>query len=146
MTYYIDGHVYVLGLQDSSVYEYVESTKTYTKLGMYNSWTDSSFMSCGKIFLPWNNESIYMIDFDLVDPQDPYKYINVLSSIPYSNYQYFYGEYGGYTYFYRDYDHLSYCYGEQYDLPAVPSTNGTYTLQATRTGDEITYEWVANNV
>ncbi len=144
MTYYIDGHVYVLGLENGGVYEYVESTKTYTKLGRYSQWTDASFVSCGKIFFPWNAESIYMIDFDLVDPQNPDRIISVITDIPYSNYSWFYGEYDGYTYFYPDWYNFGYCYDVQYDLPAVPSTNGTYTLQATRTGDTVTYEWVSN--
>ena len=146
MTYYIEGHVYVLSLEDTGVYEYVESTKTYTKLGEYTRWNDYSFECCGEIFFFWNAQEVRRIDFTAVDPLDDTKYIDVMTAVPYSNNDFFYGEYNGYMYFYRDYDHLAYCYDDQYDLPAVPATNGTYVLKATRSGDSITYSWVLDEV
>jgi len=145
MTYYIDGHVYVLSLNDDCVYEYDESTKTYTQLGRYNNWSEFSFTACGKIFYPYNAENIHMIDFSLVDPNDPDKYIDVLSQVYYSSYDFFYGEFNGYLYFFRNSNTLSYCYSVQYDKPEVPSTDGTYVLKATVLNGQVTYSWVPEN-
>lgn len=143
MTYVVNGNVYVLSLNDNCVYQYDELTKTYTLLGHYHNWSDYSFAACGEIFNLWNGDAWYRIDFTKVGGSDDY--IDVVTSIPVAgDYSYFYGEYGGYVHFFRQYSTFSYCYSEQYDLPEVPATNGTYVLQATRVGDEVTYEWVSN--
>lgn len=142
MTYVVNGNVYVLSLTDDCVYQYDELTKTYTLLGHYHQWSQYSFTAFGELFFVYNGSSIMKIDWDKIGGSD--YYIDKATQIPVDSYEYLYVEYGDALHFFRDYTHFAYCYGEQYDLPEVPATNGTYVLQATRTGDEVTYEWVSN--
>lgn len=142
MTYYINGNVYVLGMDDNKVYQYDESTKTYTELGNYNRWNDSSFECAGEIFFPNNGDSFYKIDLSKIGQQ----YIDTPTTIPYSNYMYFYGEYNNYLYLYRNDDNLAYCYDVEESVPAVPSTDGTYTLKASVVNGQVTYEWVLDQI
>ena len=144
MTYSISGNIYVLGNDTNHVWQYDESTKTYTDLGMFHNWTTVSFSFNGEIFYPWNGASIYKIDLTKVGGSDPY--IDVETTIPYTSYDWFYGGYDGFLYYYRTYGVLAYCYDIEESLPEVPASNGTYVLQATRSGDTITYEWVPSNV
>lgn len=145
MTYVINGNVYVLSNDNGgTVYQYDESTKAYTNVGMFNYWTGVSFSFNGEIFFPWNASSIRKIDFTKIGGSDPY--IDVETNIPYTNYGWFYGGYDSKLYYYRTYSTFAYCYDIDESLPEVPASNGTYVLQATRSGDTITYEWVPSNV
>ena len=141
MTHYVNGHVYVLN-NFSEVYEYVESTKTYTKLGIYHRWSDNSFVCNDEIFFFYNNTDVYKLDLSLVS-SDTNAYIDTVTNVPYTNNNYFYGEYDDKLYFYKGYGQLYNCYGVDEELPEVPSENGTYILQAVRTNSGVTYSWVS---
>ena len=141
MTYYVNGHIYVLSLETDYVYEYNESTKTYTELGHYHRWSDASFVCGGDILFAYNGTSYYKIDLSLVGVSD--YYIDTLTDIPYYYSDYFYGEYNNKLYYCPEYGKLNYCYGIEEELPEVPASNGTYVLKAVRTNSGVTYSWVA---
>ena len=44
--------------------------------------------------------------------------------------------------YYNEKNEMCSLYENIYEKPAVPATDGTYTLKAVRAGDQITYNWV----
>ena len=142
MYHIINGTVYLLSQSNGYVYTYDEATKTYTQIGRYHTWNDRSFSAYGQIFWPWNGDRMYMLDVSKIDG-NPETYIDTVSTIPYTQYDFFYGPYNNRLYLYLDYSNFGYCYGESYELPEVPASNGTYVLKAVRTGSAVTYSWVA---
>ena len=144
MTHYIDGNVYVLCNDNSTVYQYDETSKTYTRLGTYLPWTMTSWVVGGDILYPWNGEMIRKIDFSKVGVSDE---ISVETSVPYSQYDYFHGEWNGHLYTYWNYSTFGYCYDIEYSLPEVPAAMGNYVLGATRDdGDDVSYNWESGNL
>lgn len=132
--------VYILCISDDTVYTYDETTHTFTSLGMWHYQYDKMFTVGDEIFYFYNSK-IYKIDLSKVGVE---QYIDTETTIPYTTHDYFYGEYDGYCWLYLEYSKFGYCYDILEEVPEVPSTNGTYVLQATRSGDDVTYEWVSN--
>ena len=141
VTYYVNGNVYVL-CEDGLVYQYNESTKTYTRLGSY-SVKSRSFTAIEDILILYDGK-VFKVDFSKVGIVDN---LMTLTTIPYTDSLCFYGEYNGHVYYNSETGgRLNYCYGIGESLPEVPNTNGTYVLKAVRTSSGVTYSWVLDEV
>lgn len=148
MYHYVNSNVYCLGY-DSIVYQYDPSQKTYEALGYYHLWDYTSFVCDGDIIYPYNNERWEKIDFSkIIASRD--NYITDNTGIPYdssnNSYNYAHYEFDNKLFYMERWNWWRYCYGVEESVPEVPSGNGTYVLQATRVGDQITYEWVSNTL
>ena len=140
MYHYVNSRVIILTLNDTRVFEYNPSNKTYTQLGYYTSWTDTSFTVGNDILWPYNAAEYRVLDLSKVT-QEGDTFIDKSTSIPWSEYNNVHIEFqghlwygiGGYTY--------RYCYDINYEKPEVPATDGEYVLTGTRDGDSVTYSW-----
>lgn len=146
MYHYVNSKVYCLSTNDSVVYEYDPTNKTYEVLGYWNQWTSQcSFVAGGDIIFPYNGSTWMKIDFSKV-VQSGDSFITSDTSIPWNDmYDNMHYEYNG-ELLYTSWNNIWACWGMEEEFPEVPVTNGTYVLQATRVGDTITYEWVPDNV
>ena len=140
MYHYVNSRVIILSLNDNTVLEYNPSNKTYTKLGYYQNWTDTSFTVGNDILWPYNAAEYRVLDLSKVT-QAGDTYIDKSTYIPWSEYNNVHIEFrghlwygiGGYTY--------RYCYDINYEKPEVPAIDGEYVLTGTRDGDSVTYSW-----
>ena len=142
MYHYVNSRVIILTLNDSRVFEYNPSNKTYTQLGYYTPWTDASFTVGNDIIWPYNGDEYRVLDLSKVT-QAGDTYIDKSTSIPWSEYNNVHIEFqghlwygvSGYSYVYQ------YCYDFNYEKPEVPASDGEYVLTGTRDGDSVTYSW-----
>ena len=142
MYHYVNSRVIILTIGDNKVLEYNPSNKTYTQLGYYTPWTDTSFTVGNDIIWPWNGQEYRVLDLSKVT-QGGDNYIYKSTSIPWSEYNNVHIEFqghlwygvSGYSYVYQ------YCYDINYEKPEVPATDGEYVLTGTRDGDSVTYSW-----
>ena len=143
MYHYVNSRVIILTIGNTIVFEYNPSNKTYTQLGYYTYWTDTSFTVGNDILWPYNAVEFRVLDLSKVT-QAGDTYIDKSTSIPYSDHNNVHIEFqghlwygvSGYSYVYQ------YCYDINYEKPKVPASDGTYTLKAVKAGDQITYNWV----
>lgn len=143
MYHYVNSRVIILSLSDNRVFEYNPSNKTYTQLGYYQNWSNTSFTVGNDIIWPWNGEEFRVLDLSKVT-QGGDTFIDKGTFIPYSDYTNVHIEFqghlwygvSGHSYIYQ------YCYDVNYETPEVPASDGTYSLKAVRSGDQITYNWV----
>ena len=133
---YKNGEVYI-SYGDMFLYKYDKVNCALNKVGVWGrgylwSYFDQLFYSSGS--------ELSMIDLSKADPQNPNSDLRgeLLHTIKPNTFV-------GAT------DRLWYCneelemcslYENKYEKPAVPASDGTYTLKAVRVGDQITYNWV----
>ena len=141
MYHYVNSKVYCLCFSDNGVYEYDPSLQTYTKLGYWSYWSQTSFVAGGDIIFPYNGSEYRKIDFSKVTPAGD-QFIDTPTVIPYYDYDRMYCEHQGKLLMASNWDEWRYCYGIEESAPEVPAANGTYTLKAVRSGDTVTYSWV----
>ena len=135
----VNGNVYVN--YSNALYQYDESTKTYTRLGSIVDWgTNNWFVLDDELYYTGADNVVYKIDLTRVGGSQD---LNVATNIICRQSNQFYGtcQYGDYLYTAIP-GQFGYCYDTVYELPVVPSTDGNYILRATRSGNSITYSWI----
>ena len=141
-TYFIGQNVYMMQDGNNVVYQYDESTKTFTFIGNTNNWPN------GGHWLVFENELYYFGSDGNVHKIDPSQagtdQWDVTTDIFYTGWNYLYIEYNNKLYLTNGNvtNSFGYCYDVTETTPAVPSTNGTYVLKAVRSGDQVTFSWV----
>jgi len=137
--YVINNTVYCLA--SGTLYTYDDSTNTYTFVAYYNEPGIGNYFVCdGEIYiLNWGN--VKKLDMSLVGVQT---YIDVNTDVYYAGDPYcFYGMYSGYVYLINSSSYIGYCFDVDETVPEVPSSNGTYILQAVRSASGVTFSWVS---
>lgn len=140
--YYVFNNTVYVFANNGYVKTYDESTKTYTQLNQYYIGSEVYFEFAGDIYYTNYNNTIYKLD--LTQVQGGIDDFNVKVNIFNAGMNYVYVEYNNKLYTVDTNNMFGYVYNVTYTVPAVPASNGTYVLQATRVGDQITYEWVPN--
>ena len=141
MTYLIGQNVYMPQANSTRVRKYDESTKTFTFIGDTNQYPASNH------WFVFENE-LYYLDNSSVHKLNPSQVgtdqWDIHTKILYTGWEYIYIEYNNKLYLVRDDNEINfgYCYGVEETTPEVPATDGTYSLKAVRSGDQITYNWV----
>lgn len=133
---YKNGEVYI-SYGDMFLYKYDKVNCALNKVGVWGSgylWSyfDQLFSSSGG--------ELYMIDLSKADPQNPNLDLRGerLHTIKFNTFV-------GATdrlWYYNENNEMCSLYENKYEKPAVPASDGTYTLKAVRVGDQITYNWV----
>ena len=141
MTYLIGQNVYMPENNSTRVRQYDESTKTFTFIGDTNQYPVSSH------WFVFDNELYYFDDVSVrkLNPsQVGTDQWDIRTNILYTDPDYIYIEYNNKLYLVKDNaeNNFGYCYGVEETTPEVPATDGTYSLKAVRSGDQITYNWV----
>lgn len=137
---YKDGEVYAFNQGDWHLYKYNKVSCTLDKIGNLNAGKFFSYFN--ELFFRINGPDVYIIDLSKVDPQNPD--VSLFGDKLFSA--------GGSTYdfigatdrlwYYNSNSEICSSYQYIYETPAVPASDGTYTLKAVRAGDQITYNWV----
>ena len=140
MYHYVNSRVIILTIGDNRVLEYNPSNKTYTQLGYYTSWTNTSFTVGNDIIWPYNAAEFRVLDLSKVT-QEGNTFIDKSTSIPWSDNDYVHIEFRGHLWYGDSAYEYRYCYGINYEKPEVPATDGEYVLTGTRDGDSVTYSW-----
>ena len=141
MTYLIGQNVYMTQENSTRVRQYDESTKTFTFIG------DTKQRPVNNNWFVFENE-LYYLGFNVVHKLNPSQVgtdqWDIQTNILYTNYNYIYIEYNNKLYLVNpnSENDFGYCYDVNYEKPEVPATDGTYSLKAVRSGDQITYNWV----
>jgi hypothetical protein len=141
-TYFIGQNVYMMQEGGNMVYQYDESTKTFTFIGNTNNWPNNSH------WFVFENGLYYFGDDGNVHKIDPSQagtdQWDVVTNILYTGWDCLYIEYNNKLYLTNSNvtNSFGYCYDITETAPAVPSTNGTYVLKAVRSGDQVTFSWV----
>ena len=141
MTYLIGQNVYMPENNSTRVRQYDESTKTLTFIGETNHYP------VGNHWFVFENELYYLCN-DGVHKLNPSQVgtdqWDIQTDILYTDSDYIYIEYNNKLYLANDdaENNFGYCYGIEETTPEVPTTDGTYSLKAVRSGDQITYNWV----
>lgn len=141
-SYLVGNNVYVVE-RNGHIYEYDESSKTFTDLGTYNdNGYENWFVFDGNLYYTYNNNVLKMIDFSKTGylDVDTDIYINTAETT------YFSCRYSDYLYTSNEYNWVSYCYDVEHTVPVVPSVDGAYVLKAVRVGNSVTYSWVEDEV
>ena len=140
-TYLIGQNVYMMENNTRRVRQYDESTKTLTFIG-----ETKEYPVDGHWFV-FENE-LYYLDNVSVRKLNPSQVgtdqWDIRTNILYTDSKYIYIEYNNKLYLVSDNNenNFGYCYGVEETTPEVPATDGTYSLKAVRSGDQITYNWV----
>ena len=140
-TYLIGQNVYMPQENSTRVSQYDESTKTLTFIGDTNEHPVDSH------WFVFENE-LYYLDNTSVRKLNPSKVgtdqWDIPTKILYTDWGYIYIEYNNKLYLANtnDENDFGYCYGFEETTPEVPASDGTYSLKAVRSGDQITYNWV----
>lgn len=126
------------------VYSYDETTKTYSQaINRYYYTGDNHFFEFDGDLYYTSSGDFFKIDWTHSSGTE-YEF-NVQVQIYNSSRQCGYVEYGGELWT-SNVDVSPYewgnVFGEESSVPVVPAANGTYTLQATRSGDTVTFSWV----
>ena len=144
-TYLIGQNVYMPERSSTRVRQYDESTKTLTFIGDTNEYPVG-----GSHWFVFENE-LYYFDNVSVRKLNPSQVgtdqWDIPTNILYTQSDYIYIEYNNKLYLANttnvtDGNHFGYCYGIEETTPEVPASDGTYSLKAVRSGDQITYNWV----
>lgn len=141
--------VYVVSDNENMLYEYDETTKTYTAQGAC--YQGFLFVSGNKLYVNPQNQMGYIFEVDLsrANPSDPYSAdLMVQTDIFYTNPWTFYGESNGKLYTFNTFSNndLGTCTSTSKSVPAVPVQDGTYVLKATVLNGQVTYSWVVDEV
>ena len=141
MTYLIGQNVYMPENNSTRVRQYDESTKTLTFIGETNHYP------VGNHWFVFENELYYLCN-DGVHKLNPSQVgtdqWDIQTDILYTSWENIYIEYNNKLYLVNpnSENNFGYCYGIEETTPEVPTTDGTYSLKAVRSGDQITYNWV----
>lgn len=143
MTYLIGQNVYMPQEYSTRVRQYDESTKTLTFIGDTNEYPLSTHWFVFKNELYYlSNDGVHKLNPSQVGTDQ----WDILTNILYTSSDYIYIEYNNKLYLANDDvtdgNHFGYCYGIEDTTPEVPASDGTYSLKAVRSGDQITYNWV----
>ena len=138
--HYVNSRVIILTIGDNKVFEYNPSNKTYTQLGYYTPWIDTSFTVGNDIIWPYNGEEYRVLDLSKVT-QEGNTFIDKSTSIPWSDNSNVHIEFQGHLWYGNSAYTYRYCYDVNYEKPEVPATDGEYVLTGTRDGDSVTYSW-----
>ena len=136
ISYVIGENVYMVS--DYDVYKYEESSKTFTRIAYANTFILRCIVFENNLYYIGNDNFIHKFDFS----QDPI--VDNYTDIIYTGSEYLYIEYNNKLYITNpnSENNFGYCYGVKETTPEVPASDGTYSLKAVRTGDQITYNWV----
>lgn len=140
ISYVIGENVYMVSGYD--VYKYEESSKTFTSFAYARTFILRCIVFENNLYYIGNDNIIHKLDF----PQDPQDDIvdNYTDIIFTGSSDALYIEYNNKLYITNPSEEtdFGYCYGVEETTPEVPATDGTYSLKAVRSGDQITYNWV----
>lgn len=134
---YKNGEVYAYNDNDWHLYKYDKVNCTLDKIGFVNAGSQL-YSYFNELFFIMNGGNTYIVDLSKVDPQNPDGWI-LGDTLFVTN-----SDYIGATdrlWYYKN-SAMRSSYEYIYDTPAVPASNGTYTLKAVRSGDTVTYSWV----
>ena len=140
-TYFIGQNVYMMQEGGNMVYQYDESTKTFTFIGNTYDWPN------GNHWIVFEN-ALYYFGGNGIHKIDPSQagtdQWDVTTDILYTSWEALYVEYNNKLYLTNSNvtNNFGYCYDVTETTPTVPSTNGTYVLKAVRSGDQVTFSWV----
>ena len=137
---YKDGEVYAFNQGDWYLYKYNKVSCTLDKIGNLNAGKFFSYFN--ELFFRINGPDVYIIDLSKVDPQNPDA--SLIGDKLFSaggDTDDFIGATDRLWYYDSDREMCS-SYQNIYETPEVPATDGTYSLKAVRSGDQITYNWV----
>ena len=140
-TYLIGQNVYMPQENSTRVRQYDESTKTLTFIG------DTKRHPVNDYWFVFENE-LYYLDNVSVHKLNPSQVgtdqWDIRTNILYTDYNYIYIEYNNKLYLVNpnSENDFGYCYDVKETTPEVPASDGTYSLKAVRSGDQITYNWV----
>ena len=118
------------------VQKYNSSTKTFDRIAQNQGFCNGYLFKYNNDLYVNADENVFKYNtstdnFDIVDN------IGVFAE----SYQNIYFEFDGKLYTVKN-KKIGYLYDLDINTPAVPATDGTYTLKAVRVGDQITYNWV----
>lgn len=137
---YKDGEVYAYNQVDYHLYKYNKVNCTLDKIGYLNAGKLYSYFN--EMFFRVNGPDVYIIDLSKVDPQNPDAGLfgdKLFSAGGDTN------DFIGATdrlWYYNSSSEMCSSYQYIYETPEVPASDGTYSLKAVRSGDQITYNWV----
>ena len=139
ISYVIGENVYMVSGYD--VYKYEESSKTFTKIKYAKTFILYCIVFENNLYYVGNDNFIHKLDFPQ-DPQD--EIVDNYTDIIFTGSNSLYIEYNNKLYLTNpnSENNFGYCYGLEETTPEVPATDGTYSLKAVRSGDQITYNWV----
>lgn len=142
-TYLIGKNVYMPQNHNSiaRVRQYDESTKTLTFIGETNHYpVDGHWFVFENELYYLGNVGVYKLNPSQVGTDQ----WDIQTDILYTGWKNIYIEYNNKLYLANDdaENNFGYCYGLEETTPEVPATDGTYSLKAVRSGDQITYNWV----
>lgn len=140
-TYLIGQNVYMMENNTSRVRQYDESTKTLTFIGETNNYpVDGHWFVFENELYYLGNVAVYKLNPSQVGTGQ----WDIQTDILYTGWNNIYIEYNNKLYLTNpdaEYN-FGYCYGVEETTPEVPASDGTYSLKAVRSGDQITYNWV----
>lgn len=140
-TYLIGQNVYMMENNTSRVRQYDESTKTLTFIGETNNYpVDGHWFVFENELYYLGNVAVYKLNPSQVGTDQ----WDIQTDILYTGWNNIYIEYNNKLYLTNPdakYN-FGYCYGVKETTPEVPASDGTYSLKAVRSGDQITYNWV----
>ena len=118
------------------VKKYNSSTKTFDRIAQNQTFCNGYLFKYNNDLYINNDEDVfkYNTSTDKFDKVDNIGVFNI------SN-QNIYFELDGKLYTLKD-EKIGYVYDLNINTPAVPASDGTYTLKAVKAGDQITYNWV----
>ena len=119
------------------VMKYNSSTKTFDRIAQNQTFCDGYLFKYNNDLYINNFEDVYKYNTS-TDEFDKVDNIGVFSNSSYFN---IYFELDEKLYTVKD-EKIGYLYDLNINAPAVPASDGTYTLKAVRAGDQITYNWV----
>ena len=118
------------------VKKYNSSTKTFDGIAQNRGF-------CNGYLFKYNNDLYINNDEDVLKyntSTDRFDKVDNIGVFNISN-QNIYFEFDGKLYTVKD-EKIGYVYSLNINAPAVPASDGTYTLKAVKAGDQITYNWV----
>ena len=118
------------------VKKYNSSTKTFDRIAQNQTFCNGYLFKYNNDLYINNDEDVfkYNTSTDKFDKVDNIGVFNISD-------QNIYFELDGKLYTVKD-DKIGYVYDLNINAPAVPASDGTYTLKAVKAGDQITYNWV----
>ena len=142
---YKNGEVYAYDDNDWHLYKYDKVNCTLDQIGFLNAGY-KLYSYFDEMFFRMNGNEVYIIDLSKVDPQDPDASVlgDMMFNISSNSYAFV-----GATdrlWYYNTNNEMCSSYQKTYETPEVPASNGTYVLKATRVGNQITYEWIPDNI
>lgn len=139
---YKSGEVYAYNDNDWHLYKYDKVNCTLDNIGFVNAGRICGYFD--ELFMTTNSNETYIIDLSRVDPQDPDK--SLLGNFVFNSTSSGFIGARDRLWYYNTSNEMCSSYQNIYETPEVPASNGTYVLKATRVGDQITYEWIPDNI